>query len=176
MQAESPNPRMGRRAKAEVLSDAGKGSLTAGQVGDEETNASEPLLTHRKVVTTTPKPGAQLTPGTKVHPSGAPSARRRPVCCPGGVRCRGGVNSSRALARNRRSCAPIVTASLNGRRSRPLAARGRPASGRNHKRQSTDAGRRVGTAHSSDEASVMGVERRSRAGQIDQRSTRKGRS
>ena len=89
------------------------------------------------------------------------------MCCPGGVRCRGGVNSSRALARNRRSCAPIVTASLNGRGLAPWPRRGRRASGRNHKRQSTDARHRVGPAHSSDEAFVMRVERRSRAGQID---------
>ena len=65
-------PPHGARAKAEVLSDAGKGSLTAGQVGDEETNASEPLLTHRKVVTTTPKPGASSLLGQRctlvVHP------------------------------------------------------------------------------------------------------------
>lgn len=158
------------------MSDVGKGPQTAGQVSDEKTNTSEPLLTHRKVVTMAPKPGAQLTPGTKVRSSGAPSARRRPVCCPGGVRCRGGVSSSRALARNRRSCVPIVATSLNGWRSHPLVPKGRPASGRNHERLSTGAGRRVGPAHSSDEASVMEVERRSRAGQIDQRSTRKGRS
>jgi len=167
---------MGRRPKAGVLSDAGKGLLPAGQVSDEKTNASEPLLTHRKVVMTTPKPGAQLTPGTKVHLGGAPSARRRPVCCPGGVRCRGGVSSSRALSRNRRTCAPIRLVSRNGWKSHPLAARGRPPSGRNHKGQSTDARHRGGPTRTSDEGFVMKLERRGRAGQIDQRSTREGRS
>src|SRR5450759_4922635 len=35
------------RSRAGVGSDCGKGPLPAGQVGDEKTNVSEPLMTHR---------------------------------------------------------------------------------------------------------------------------------
>src|SRR5262249_16941502 len=52
------------------------------------------------------KPGERIAPGTKARRDGVPSARGRPACCPGGVRCRGGVSSSRALAWNRRTCRP----------------------------------------------------------------------
>ena len=52
------------------------------------------------------KPGECRTPGTKARRDGVPSARGRPACCPGGARCRGGVSSSQALARNRRTCRP----------------------------------------------------------------------
>src|SRR5258708_16052106 len=46
-----------------------------------------------------------------------------------------------------------------------LAGRGRTASGEHCERQSTDAGHRGGTARSSGEGPVMGLERRSRADQ-----------
>src|SRR5438477_10363934 len=46
-----------------------------------------------------------------------------------------------------------------------LAARGRAASGGHRKRQSTEAGHRGGTARSSGEGPVMGLERRGRADQ-----------
>jgi len=46
-----------------------------------------------------------------------------------------------------------------------LAARGRTASGAHRERQSTEAGHRDGTARSSGEGPVMGLERRSRADQ-----------
>ncbi len=52
------------------------------------------------------KPGRRIVPGTKARCNGVPSAGERPACCPGGARCRGGVSSSRALARNRRTCRP----------------------------------------------------------------------
>ena len=55
-------------------------------------------------------------------------------------------------------------------------ARGRTPSGRNRKGQSTDARHRGGPARSSGEGPVMGLERRGRAGQIDLRSPREGRS
>jgi hypothetical protein len=51
-------------------------------------------------------PGGRIAPGTKARLGGAPSARELPACCPGGARCRGGVSSSQALARNRRTCRP----------------------------------------------------------------------
>jgi hypothetical protein len=53
------------------------------------------------------KPGVRRTPGTTARACWrVPSARGRPVCCPGGARCRGGVSSSQALAWNRRTCRP----------------------------------------------------------------------
>ncbi len=47
MQVENPNHRKLRRLRAGVVSVAGKGPLSAGQVCDEKTNVREPLLTHR---------------------------------------------------------------------------------------------------------------------------------
>jgi hypothetical protein len=47
MQVGSPNHRKLRRLRAGVVSVAGKGPLSAGQVGGEKTNVCEPLLTHR---------------------------------------------------------------------------------------------------------------------------------
>jgi hypothetical protein len=47
VQAGSPNHRKLRRLRAGVVSVAGKGPLSAGQVGGEKTNVCEPLLTHR---------------------------------------------------------------------------------------------------------------------------------
>jgi len=76
---------MSCRSKAGVGSDYGKGPLTAGQVCDEKTNVVEPLLTHRKTMTTS-QPGS-------VHISGRASrhwrgvVRGRPACRFGGVRC-----------------------------------------------------------------------------------------
>src|SRR6476646_4469240 len=51
-----------------------------------------------------------------------------------------------------------------GRKAR-RPARGRTASGDDRERQSTDAGHRDGTARSSEEGPVMGLERRGRADQ-----------
>jgi len=48
VQAEHSNHRKLRRSRAGVVSVAGEGPLSAGQVGDEKTNVCEPLLTHRK--------------------------------------------------------------------------------------------------------------------------------
>jgi len=47
VQVGSPNHRKLRRLRAGVVSVAGKGPLSAGQVGGEKTNVCEPLLTHR---------------------------------------------------------------------------------------------------------------------------------
>ena len=47
MQAGSPNHCKLRRLRAGVVSVAGKGPLSAGQVRDEKTNVCEPPLTHR---------------------------------------------------------------------------------------------------------------------------------
>ncbi len=90
----------------------GKGPSRAGQVCDEKTNVCEPLLTHRKAKTA-PKPGAIRTSGTKARPRGVLSARGRPACCPGGVRCIGGVSSLQALAWNRRTCRPDTDSAVH---------------------------------------------------------------
>ena len=92
------------RSRAGVGNDCGEGPPSAGQVSDEKANMCEPLLTHRNRRISTSKPGAVGTPGTKVCRSGSPSAEKLTACCLGGVRCRGGVSPSRALARNRRTC------------------------------------------------------------------------
>ena len=46
-----------------------------------------------------------MTPGQR-RDVGASSAGERPACGYGGARCKGGVSSSKALARNRRTCRP----------------------------------------------------------------------
>ena len=68
MQAEHSNHRKLRRLRAGVVSVAGKGPLSAGQVCDEKTNVCEPLLTHRKNRTMASKPGLSGIPGMKARP------------------------------------------------------------------------------------------------------------
>ena len=114
VQAEIPNHRRLRRSRAGVVSAAGDVSLLAGRVCDEKTNMCEPLLTHRNETTMASKPGSVGGPGTKAR-CGGPSVGELPVCGPGGARCIGGVSSSQALARNRRTCRP----DRDGRRSWP---------------------------------------------------------
>jgi hypothetical protein len=65
----------------------------------------EPLLTHREKQRRHRNRGWLLAPGQR-RTFGAPSARELPACGPGGVRCKGGVSSSQALAGNRRTCRP----------------------------------------------------------------------
>ena len=72
VQAESPNHRKLRWSKALVVSVAAKGPLPAGQVCDEKTNVSEPLLTHRK-----PKRWHQNRGGAEL-----PGQRRVMLACP----------------------------------------------------------------------------------------------
>ena len=91
------------RSRAGVGSDCGKGPQSAGQVGDEKTNMCEPLLTHRNLLRRHRNRGGKQSPGQR-RSEAASGARERPVCGPGGVRCKGGVSSSQALARNRRTC------------------------------------------------------------------------
>jgi hypothetical protein len=55
-----------------------KGLLSAGQVSDEKTNVSEPLLTHRKYETAS-KPGMEVVLGTKARPLGF--ARSQAATC-----------------------------------------------------------------------------------------------
>ena len=100
-----------------------------------------------------------------MRPFGVRSVRGLPACRPDGARCIGGVSSSQAPAWNRRTCRPDTDPAVEMGEVGPLAARGRTPSGRNRKGQSTEAGHRDGPARSSDEGSVMGLERRGRADQ-----------
>lgn len=59
-----------------------------------------------KAATMVPKAGSRIVPVTKARRFGASSARRWPVCWPGGARSRGGVSWSQALIRNRRTSRP----------------------------------------------------------------------
>src|SRR5664279_1337486 len=99
-----PNHRKLRRLSAGVVSVAGKGPLSAGQVCDGKTNVCEPLLTHRQTEQWHQNRGGAEFPGQRRAVGGVLSARGRPACCPGGVRCRGGVSPLQALVRNRRTC------------------------------------------------------------------------
>jgi len=91
------------RSRAGVGSDCGKGLQSAGQVCDEKTNVSEPLTTHREKQQRHRNRGRLLASGQR-RASDVPGAGERPACGPGGVRCKGGVSSSQALAGNRRTC------------------------------------------------------------------------
>ena len=73
-------------------------------MSDEKTNMREPLLTHREKLRRRRNRGVVQVPGTKAGGFCSSSARERPACGPGGVRCIGGVSSLQALAWNRRTC------------------------------------------------------------------------
>ena len=170
-----PKPPGAAAVKSRRGERSGKGPARPGQVSDEKTNMCEPLLTHRKTSNRHQNPGLGLVPGTKARLMGVPSAGERPACGPGGARCKGGVSSSQALAWNRRTCRPDTGGQPEWPNLACWPRRGRTPSGRNREGQST-AGHRDGTARSSGEGPVMGLERRGRAGQIDLMSTRKGRN
>lgn len=136
----------------------------AGQVCDEKTNVVEPLLTHRKTMTT-PKPGAIGTPGNPTC-----CGRSRGVACMLLWRCP--VYRWRELVVG----AGMEQENLSSRYGGRKVARGRTASGGHRERASTDARHRGGPARSSVEGPVMGLEPRGRAGQITQMPTRTGRS
>jgi hypothetical protein len=87
---------------------------------------SEPLLTHRQKPMKASKPGLACGPGTKARRRGVPSAGELPVCGPGGVRCKGGVSSSQALAWNRRTCRLDTGGRLNGFCRSPGRQEGEP--------------------------------------------------
>ena len=99
------------------------------QVRDGKTNESEPLMTRRKAIHSTPKPGGVVGPG---------SVQALPAYGLSGVRCRGGVIPSQALVWNVGTCRPD--------------AKGEWQAGSPREPKSTDAGHRGGAARSSDEA------------------------
>ena len=103
--------------------------------------------------------------------------RERPVCCPGGVRCIGGVSSSQAPGWNRRTC----RLDTNGQMKRAMSAcwSSRRRSPREKKcpvGESTDARHGGGLARSSEEGPAIGPERRGQAGQVNLMPTLRGRS
>jgi hypothetical protein len=169
------NHRKLRWSRARVVSVAVNGSLSAGQVGDEKTNVSEPLVKRRKSTRMASKPGRARCSG---RPGGLAMVgrliRSQGVglwCRPDGARRRGGVSLSQALAWKRRTCRPDAVGQWKWSLDGPLVAKGRTASGKHRKWQSTEAGHRGGPARSSWEGPVMGLEPRGRAGQVTRRST-----
>ena len=170
-----PKPPEAATVKSRCGERFGKRPARPGQVSDEKTNMSKPLLTHRKGSRRHRNPGLEVVPGTKAHLLDVPSARERPACGPGGARCIGGVSSLQALAWNRRTCRLDTDDQHKRGEGCPWSREGRTPSGRNREGQST-ARHKDGTARSSDESPVMGLERRGRAGQIDQRPTPRGRN
>ena len=92
------------RSKALVVSVAAKGPPPAGQVCDEKTSMSKPLLTHRKPERWHRNRGCCDAPGQGRDP--APVVRGLPACRPDGARCIGGVSSSQALVWNGRTLSP----------------------------------------------------------------------
>jgi hypothetical protein len=145
-------------------------------VSDEKTNMCKPLLTHRKYKRRHRNRGMCPAPGQGCAPWGVPGARERPARGPGGVRCRGGVSSLQALARNRRICRLDTNDRFHRVLSAPWSSRGRTLGGQGHVGESTDARHRGGPVRSSGEGLVMGLEQRDWAGQVTHQSTLRGRS
>jgi hypothetical protein len=135
-----------------------KRPLLAVRCATKKTNVSEPLLTHRNGERWHRNRGCAYLPGHWRARSGAPSARKRPACCPGGARCRGGVSLSQALAWNRRTCRPDSDDQLKWAQLGPLVARGRTPRGPHPEAQSTEVGHRGGPARISGDGPVMGPE------------------
>jgi len=105
----------------------GKGPAGPGQVSDEKTNMCEPLLTHRKTSRRRRNRGSGLVLGTKASgETSSSSVRELPACGPDGVRCKGGVSSSQALAWNRRTCRLDTNGRLKGVMSDPGHQEGEP--------------------------------------------------
>ena len=145
--------------KVKMGSDLGKDPEVPSHVGDEKTNMSEPLLTHRNRSTLTSKPVIECFPGRRV----TPEARERPKCGSSDVRCKDGVSSSQALVENRRTCRVnrrYLTWSIN---SKARYLRDKPTSVKQHKWLSTDVTHRGGSTRSSYEGPVTGLEKRGRA-------------
>src|SRR5260221_12987758 len=105
-----------------------------------EASASEPSMKCRKRIRRCQNRGLTLPPG---------SARENPEVCPSGIRHVDGAKLNQALVWNVRTCRSD--------------AKGEVSSGSNCEAESTDAPERGGLPRSSDEASVMLVERRGQA-------------
>ena len=108
------------------------------QVGLEETNESEPLMTCRNVFTWRRNRDPDFYPASK--------GWGEPADCPTGVRHEGGVTSRQASVRNAGTCRPDAKGEIQAVSRR--------------KGLSTDAGQRGGGARSRAEGSVMEPDRR----------------
>ncbi len=123
----------------------GKGARSGCQVGTRKANVSESLLTCRYRINVTSKPGCLFGPGMSL------AGARRVGQVVSGMEATRAWSAAAAWNVGRR--APIP--------SDPVGwARGRASSSRNCEVLSTVAGCAGGLARSSDEAPVMGVERR----------------
>lgn len=121
-----------------MVSVAGKGGKLFRQVGLEETNASEPLMTCRNVLNRRRNRDLDFCPASK--------GWAMPADGPTGVRHEGGVTSRQASVRNTGTCRPD--------------AKGEIQTVSHRKDLSTDAGHRGGDVRSRDDGSVMGPDRR----------------
>jgi len=106
-------------------------------VRSRETSASEPLMKCRKVQDDAETGGNSLT---------RDELGGRPDFCPGGIRHRGGVTLDQAFVWNAGTCRSDV--------------KGETQVGGPYEGESTNAENRGGATRSSDEGSVMGLERR----------------
>ena len=121
-----------------MVSVAGKGGNLFRQVGPEETNASESLMTCRNVFNRRRNRDLDFYPASK--------GWEVPADGPTGVRHEGGATSRQASVRNTGTCRPD--------------AKGETQAVSRREGQSTDAGHRGGDARSRVEDSVMELDRR----------------
>ena len=121
-----------------MVSVAGKGGNLFRQVGPEETNASEPLMTCRNVFNRRRNRDPHFCPASK--------GWAMPADGPTGVRHEGGVTSGQASVRNTGTCRPDAKGEIQAVSRREGL--------------STDAGHRGGDARSRVDGSVMGSDRR----------------
>ena len=121
-----------------MVSIAGKGGNLFRQVGPEETNASEPLMTCRNVFNRRRNRDPDFCPASKGWGT--------PADCPTGVRHEGGVTLRQASIRNTGTCRPD--------------AKGETQAAGSREGLSTDAGHRGGDVRNREEGPVMGLDRR----------------
>lgn len=137
LQEQASNHHKLRQLRVAVVSVAGKGGARLRQVRFKETNASELLMTCRKVYKRCQNREGVVGPG---------QGWGKPDYCPTGIRHEGGVTLIQALVRNVGTCRPDV--------------KGEAQADSLRKSQSTDAGHRDGVARSRVEGSVMELDRR----------------
>jgi hypothetical protein len=137
LQEQASNHHKLRQLRVAVVSVAGKGGARLRQVRFKETNASELLMTCRKVYKRCQNREGVVGPG---------QGWGIPDYCPTGIRHEGGVTLIQALVRNVGTCRPDV--------------KGEAQADSLRKSQSTDAGHRDGVARSRVEGSVMELDRR----------------
>ena len=137
LQEQASNHHKLRQLRVVVVSVAGKGGARLRQVRFKETNASELLMTCRKVYKRCQNREGVVGPG---------QGWGIPDYCPTDIRHEGGVTLIQALVRNVGTCRSDV--------------KGEAQADSLRKSQSTDAGHRDGVARSRVEGSVMELDRR----------------